>query len=145
MCVEVFVVRRELAGFAVALRCPLCCLWGLALRDPRLVALALNNDKLQDEVRMVSCYFLLAPCNGHLISDVNLTTQPSCANSTFLYPYKNLKPRTDASKRLTPSPLNKISLTLSLEPVLSVTTITISAMSLTSTPLSAVAQPVRGS
>ena len=47
-------------------------------------------------------------------SDVNLTTQPSCANLMYLYPYKNLKLfRTDASKRLTPAPLNKISLTLS--------------------------------
>ena len=64
----------------------------------------------------------------------------------YLYPYKNLKlSRTDASKRLTPAPLNKISLTLSHKSVLSVTTVTISVLSLTSTPLSAVAQPVEGS
>ena len=64
----------------------------------------------------------------------------------YLYPYKNLKPfRTDASKRLTPASLNKISLTLSQKSVLSVTTITISVLSLTSTPLSAVAQSVQGS
>ena len=70
----------------------------------------------------------------------------SCANLICLYPYKNLKLfRTDASKRLTPAPLNKISLTLSHESVLSVTTITISVLSLTSTPLSAVAQSVQGS
>ena len=57
----------------------------------------------------------------------------------YLYLYKNLKRFcTDASKRLTPAPLNKISLTLSHKSVLSVTTITISVLSLTSTPLSAV-------
>ena len=49
----------------------------------------------------------------------------------------------DASKRLTPAPLNKISLTLSHKSVLSVTTITISVLSLTSTPLSAVAVRTR--
>ena len=37
--------------------------------------------------------------------------------------------RIDASKRLTPAPLNKISLTLSHKPALSVTTITISVLS----------------
>ena len=64
----------------------------------------------------------------------------------YLYLYKNLKRFcTDASKRLTPAPLNKISLTLSHKSVLSVTTITISVLSLTSTPLSAVAQSVQGS
>ena len=64
----------------------------------------------------------------------------------YLYPYKNLKLfRTDASKGLTPAPLNKISLTLSHKSVLSVTTITISVLSSTSTPLSAVAQSVQGS
>ena len=48
----------------------------------------------------------------------------------YLYPYKNLKLfRTDASKRSTPAPLNKISLTLSHTSVLSVTTITISVLS----------------
>ena len=52
---------------------------------------------------------------------------------------------TDASKRLIPAPLNKISLTLSHKPVVSVTTITISVLSLTSTPLSAVAQSGQGS
>ena len=46
---------------------------------------------------------------------------------------------------MTPAPLNKISLTLSHKSVLSVTTITISVLSLTSTPLSAVAQSVQGS
>ena len=51
----------------------------------------------------------------------------------YLYLYKNLKRFcTDASKRLTPAPLNKISLTLSHKSVLSVTTITISVLSLTS-------------
>ena len=61
----------------------------------------------------------------------------------YLFPYKNLKLFcTDASKRLTPAPLNKISLTLSHKSVLSVTTITISVLSLTSTSLSAVAQSV---
>ena len=43
--------------------------------------------------------------------------------------------RTDALKRLTPAPLNKISLTLSHKPVLSVTIVTISVLFLTSTPL----------
>ena len=42
--------------------------------------------------------------------------------------------RTAASKRLAPAPLNKISLTLSHKSVLSMTTITISVLSLTSTP-----------
>ena len=75
----------------------------------------------------------------------HLTTQPSCANLMYLYLYKNLKlSRTDASKRLTPAPLNKISLTLSHKSVLSVTTTTISVLSLTSMPLSAVAQSVQG-
>ena len=64
----------------------------------------------------------------------------------YLYLYKNLKRFcTNASKRLTLAPLNKISLTLSHKSVLSVTTITISVLSLTSTPLSAVAQSVQGS
>ena len=63
----------------------------------------------------------------------------------YLYLYKNLKlSRTDASKRLTPAPLNKICLTLSHKSVLSVTTITISVLSLTNMPLSAVAQSVQG-
>ena len=43
--------------------------------------------------------------------------------------------RTDALKRLTPAPLNKISLTLSHKPVLSVTTVTIYVLFLTSKPL----------
>ena len=61
-------------------------------------------------------------------------------------PVQNLKLfRPDASKRLTPVPLNKISLSLSHGSVLSVTTITISVLSLTSTPLSAVAQSIQGS
>ena len=64
----------------------------------------------------------------------NGLTSDYTANLMYLYPYKNLKPfRTDASERLTPAPLNKISLTLSHKSVLSVTTITISVLSLTST------------
>ena len=61
-------------------------------------------------------------------------------------PYKNLKlfcP--DASERSTLAHLNKISFSLSHKPVLSVTTVTISVLSLTSMPLSAVAQSVQGS
>ena len=66
-------------------------------------------------------------------------------NLMYLYLYKNLKlSRTDASKRLTPAPLYKSSLTLSHMSVLPVTTITISVLTLTNMPLPAVAQSVQG-
>ena len=80
------------------------------------------------------------------IMDSHLTTQLSYASLMYLYPCKSLKPsNTAVLKRLTQTPLNKISLTLSHEIALSPTTITTSVLSLTSTPLSAVAHPVRGS
>ena len=64
----------------------------------------------------------------------------------YLYPCKSLKPSyTAVLKRLTQTPLNKISLTLSHQIALSPTTVTTFVLSLTSMPLSAVAHPVRGS
>ena len=76
----------------------------------------------------------------------HLTTQLSYASLMYLYPCKSLKPSyTAVLKRLTQTPLIKISLTLSHEIALSPTTITTFVLSLTSTPLSAVAHPVRGS
>ena len=80
------------------------------------------------------------------IMDSHPTTQLSYASLMYLYPCKSLKPsNTAVLKRLTQTPLNKISLTLSHQIAPSPITITTFVLSLTSTPLSAVAHSVRGS
>ena len=104
------------------------------------------SEPTHNQGHLLDLVFSKQSDNILISTKLHLTTQPSCANLMYLYLYKNLKRFcTDASERLTPAPLNKISLTLSHKSVLSVTTITISVLSLTSTPLSAVAQRVQGS